>query len=133
MLTFYLPIKAVHVAAVLTSGGLFALRGAGVLAGARWPQAAALRWLSIAVDTTLLTAALMLLTALHLNPFAVPWLATKLALIVAYIVLGMLALRRVRTPRARAACYVAALACFAAVVSIARTHHPLGLLQGLGA
>ena len=131
MLTFYLPIKAVHVAAVLASGGLFALRGAGALAGARWPHAAPVRWLAITIDTTLLTAALMLLTALRLNPFAVPWLSTKLVLIVAYVALGSAALRTARTPRARAAWYAAALACFAFVVFVARAHHPLGLLQGL--
>ena len=131
MLTFYLPIKAVHVAAVLASGGLFALRGAGVLAGARWPRVAPVRWLAIAIDTTLLTAALMLLTALKLNPFAVPWLATKLALIVAYVALGAFALRRAPTPRARAACYVAALAGFAFIAGGARGPQPRGRLAGV--
>jgi uncharacterized membrane protein SirB2 len=75
MIAFYLQIKAVHVAAIIASGGLFALRGAAVLAGARWPMAAPLRYLSYTIDTALLTAALMLLTALKLNPFAVPWLS----------------------------------------------------------
>ena len=131
MLTFYLPIKAVHVAAVLCSGGLFALRGAGVFAGARWPQAAPVRWLSIAIDTTLLTAALMLLTALKLNPFLVPWLGVKLLLIVTYIALGALALRHARSPRTQAIAYAAALACFVFVVCVARAHHPLAFLQGV--
>lgn len=131
MLAFYLQIKFVHVCAIALSGLLFAARGAGVLAGQRWPQAPAARWLSYSIDTTLLTAALMLLTTLQLNPFVVPWLATKLALLLAYIALGTFALRRARSARLRAACYVAALACFASIFSIARAHHPLGLLQGL--
>ena len=132
MLAFYLQIKAVHVAAVVLSGALFALRGGGVLAGMRWPKALPARWLSYAVDTTLLTAALMLLTALKLNPFVIPWLATKLALLVLYIVLGALAMGRAANPRVRAACYVAALACYGFVYTIARAHHPLGILQGSG-
>ena len=131
MIVFYLQIKAVHIAAVLASGGLFALRGAGVLAGQRWAMAAPLRYLSYGIDTVLLTAALMLLTALKLNPFAVPWLSVKLCLLLAYIVLGTLALRRARTPRGRTICYAAALACFAFMYFVARAHHPLGLLQGL--
>ena len=131
MITFYLQIKAVHIAAVLASGGLFALRGAGVLAGGRWAMAAPLRYLSYTIDTVLLTAALMLLTALKLNPFAVPWLSVKLVLLVVYVVLGTLALKRARSPRGRAICYAAALACFGFMYFVARAHHPLGILQGL--
>lgn len=131
MITYYLQIKAVHIAAVLASGGLFAVRGALMLAGVRWAMAAPLRWLSYTIDTVLLTAALMLLTALKLNPFQVPWLSVKLGLLVVYVVLGSLALKRARTPRARMICYVAALACFASMYSVARAHHPLGLLQAL--
>ena len=133
MIAFYLQIKAVHIAAIIASGGLFALRGAGVLAGQRWPMRAPVRWLSYGIDTVLLTAALMLLTALKLNPLAIPWLSVKLALLVVYIVLGSLALKRARTPRSRAWFYVAALACYAFVYTIARAHHPLGFLQGLSA
>lgn len=131
MLEFYWQIKCVHITAALTSGGLFALRGAAVLAGARWPMAAPLRYLSYAIDTVLLTAALMLLAALGLNPFAEPWLSMKLALLVIYIPLGSLALKRARTRRARVVAYVAALACFGSIYCVARTHHPLGPLHGL--
>ena len=131
MIEFYPQIKSMHVAMVLASGLLFALRAAAVLAGARWAMAAPLRYLSYTIDTTLLTAALMLLTTLKLNPFLVPWLAVKLALLVAYVVLGSLALKRARSRRARAACCVAALATFGFMYSVARAHHPLGLLHGL--
>lgn len=129
MLAFYLQIKMVHIAAVLASGGLFALRGALVLGGVKWAMAAPLRYLSYTIDTVLLTAALMLLTALKLNPFVVPWLSVKLALLVAYVVLGSLALKRARSPRARALFYAAALATFAFMYFVARAHHPLGILQ----
>lgn len=133
MIAFYLQIKLVHIAAVLASGGLFALRGALVLAGVRWAMAAPLRYLSYTIDTVLLTAALMLLTALKLHPFVVPWLSVKLALLVVYVVLGSLALKRARTRRARALYYVAALATFGFMYFVARAHHPLGILQGLAA
>ena len=133
MIEFYFQIKMVHIAAVLASGGLFAVRGALVLAGVKWAMSAPLRYLSYTIDTVLLTAALILLTALKLNPFVVPWLSVKLALLVVYVVLGSLALKRARSRRSRAVFYVAALATFAFMYFVARAHHPLGILQGLAA
>ena len=76
-------------------------------------------------------AALLLLAMLRLNPFVEPWLAAKLALLPAYVVLGVMALRRARSPRSRIAWFVAALACFGMMVSIARAHHPLGFAHAL--
>ncbi len=64
MIEFYPQIRAVHIVAVIASGALFALRGAGVLCGARWPMAAPLRYLSYSIDSVLLTAALMLIAVL---------------------------------------------------------------------
>jgi uncharacterized membrane protein SirB2 len=125
---FYPQIRAVHIGAVLASGALFALRGAGVLAGARWPQATPLRWLSYGIDTVLLTAALMLLSILPAVVFANHWLSVKLVLLVGYMVLGSLALKRARGERARALCFVGALATYVAMLGIARTHQPLGWL-----
>ncbi|MBN9372754.1 SirB2 family protein [Hydrogenophaga sp. YM1] len=133
LLMAYPWIKAAHVALALTSGGLFAARGVGVLLGSAAPLAAPVRRLSQLIDTALLMAALLLLAALRLNPFATPWLQLKLGLLVAYIVLGTLALRRARTPTGRAMAFAAALACFAAMVAVARAHDPAVLLRLLPA
>jgi uncharacterized membrane protein SirB2 len=129
MIEFYRQIFWVHVAAVIASGSLFAVRGVLVQAGSRWGMAAPIRYLSYSVDTVLLTAALMLVTILPRAMFANGWLATKLALLVAYVVLGSFALKRGRTPRVRRASYLAALAVFATMLGIARAHHPLGWFQ----
>ncbi|TXK59810.1 SirB2 family protein [Alkalisalibacterium limincola] len=126
MIEFYPQIKQAHVGFVLLSGGLFALRGLLLLAGQRWANARPIRWLSYTIDTGLLTAALMLLVALKLNPFVVPWLAVKLVLLVVYVVLGYIALKRARG-WPRVAWYAAALACFGFMYTVARAHHPLGL------
>lgn len=129
MIEFYGQIKAVHIGAVVLSGALFALRGLLVQAGRPGlGMAAPLRWSSYAIDTVLLTAAMMLLTILPGALFANGWLATKLALLVAYVGLGTFALKRGRTPRVRTACYALALAIYASMFSIARAHHPLGWL-----
>ena len=132
MLEFYAQIKAAHVLAVTASGTLFAVRGLGVLVGGRWPNARALRLLSYTIDTVLLGAALALAFALRLNPLVVPWLGAKLLLLLVYIVLGSFALRRARGRRQRLCYFLTALACFGLMVSIARAHHPLGILRLLG-
>jgi uncharacterized membrane protein SirB2 len=127
MIEFYPQIKSIHVWMVLLSGTVFALRGAGVLLAARWPMALPVRIASYAIDTTLLTAALMLLTMLPTSIFANGWLAVKLALLCLYIIFGTLALKRARSPRLRAAFYVLALLTYAWMLTIARSHHPLGV------
>ena len=128
MSAFYPQILLTHILAISLSGSLFALRGLGVLAGARWPRAAAVRYLGYSIDTVLLTAALMLLTILPGAMFANGWLTLKLVLVVAYVVLGSFALKRGRTPRTRTICFVAALLVFATIIGIALAHHPLGWL-----
>lgn len=127
MIEFYPQIKWVHVAAVICSGLLFALRGGAQLAGARWTMAAPLRYLSYTIDTTLLTAALMLATMLHQYPFVNSWLTVKVVLLVVYIVLGSLALKRGQTPTVRLYSFLAALVVYLFIASVARAHHPLGV------
>lgn len=134
MLTFYAQIKAVHIATVLLSGALFLMRGLLVQAGwQRWAMSAPVRYASYSIDTVLLTAALMLVTVLPGTMFANHWLTLKVALLFVYVVLGSLALKRARTPRGRTIAFIAALAVYAAMLGIARAHHPLGWLRSLGA
>jgi uncharacterized membrane protein SirB2 len=125
MMEFYPQVRAVHILAVALSGGLFAVRGLGVVAGGAWPRHALLRYGSYTVDTVLLTAALMLLTMLPGAMFANHWLTVKLCLVVVYVALGI-ATMRARRRGTRTGCYIAALLVFTAIVGIARAHHPLG-------
>jgi uncharacterized membrane protein SirB2 len=131
MIEFYPDIKWVHICAVIASGSLFLLRGAGVLAGMRWPMWAPLRYLTYTIDTVLLTAALMLVTMLHQYPFVQAWLTVKVLLLVVYVILGTFALKRASTRRSRAICFVAALTVFLFIASVARTHDPFGVLDRL--
>lgn len=128
MIEFYPQIKLVHVASVVASGLLFLLRGLVLQAGerGRWAMAAPVRFLSYGIDTVLLTAALMLVTILPATIYANGWLTAKLVLLVAYIGLGALALKRGRTRRVRLACFAGALALYGMMLAIARTHDPLG-------
>lgn len=128
-MVWYSPLKLTHIGLVLVSGGLFALRGALVLAGQNWAMARPWRLLSYGIDTLLLTAGVTLWILLSLNPVASPWLGVKLLLLVLYIVLGSLALKRARAPAARRASYAGALMVYLFMVSVANSHHPLGFLQ----
>jgi uncharacterized membrane protein SirB2 len=127
MLDFYPEIRLTHIVAVLASGGLFLVRGLAVNLGARWAMAAPLRYLSYAIDTVLLTAALMLATLIHQYPFVHGWLTVKVLLLAVYILLGTFALKRGRTGSTRLVCWLAALVVYGLIISVARAHHPLGI------
>ncbi len=131
MAEFYLQIRLAHVIFVCCSGSLFAARGLMVLARVPGADHRALRWVSYAIDTCLLTAALMLVTILHQYPFVQAWLTVKVLLLAVYVVLGVYALRRGRTPAARLAAYVAALLVFLFIASVAYWHDPRGVLVHL--
>lgn len=124
---FYLPLKAAHIGLVSASGLLFAVRGAAVLAGRRWAMLKPWRMLSYGIDTLLLGAGALLWWLLSLHPVHDAWLGSKLLLLLLYIVLGSLALKRGRTPGVRVASYVAALAVYLFIATVARAHHPLGV------
>jgi uncharacterized membrane protein SirB2 len=127
LLAWYPQLRALHIACVLLSGSLFLARGTGVLAGAAWPMRKPVRLTSYAIDTLLLAAALALVAILPMALFANGWLVTKIALLLAYIALGTFALKRARTQRTRALCFVGAVAVFLFMISVARAHHPLGV------
>jgi uncharacterized membrane protein SirB2 len=125
---FYFEIRQVHIGAALTSGTWLLLRALAHNAlGQRWPLTVPARWLAWTIDTVLLTAALMLMTITGYDPINDGWLAVKVVLIVAYVVLGYFALRGAKARR-RWASFAGAAVVFAAINSVARAHHPLGLL-----
>lgn len=130
---FYLQIRTVHVWAVIASGTLFALRaGAFNLLGAAWPKRLPVRMLSWAIDTTLLTAALMLMTIVRQYPFVDHWLTVKVTLLLVYIGLGTQAFSARRTKSLRVGFWLASLAVFGFIVTVARARDPLGLFAAFG-
>lgn len=131
MIEFYPQIKFVHILCVILSGSLFTLRGILMLVRSRYTNHVALRMLSYTIDTTLLTAALMLITLLHQYPFVQAWLTVKVLLLVVYIVLGVLALRRGRTRQAQVASLIAALLVYAFIITVAIAHNPWGVFARL--
>lgn len=122
----YTTLKLVHITLVASSGLLFLARGIGVLMGRHWPMAVAARRSSVAIDTALLAAGATLWAWGGWHPLQQPWLGTKLALLLVYIGLGTLALKRAPAGWPRATCLLAALVVYGHMVSVALAHHPLG-------
>lgn len=107
---------------------LFTARGVAALWRQDWVMRRAVRRLSVAIDTLLLVAGASMWALLQHNPLQEAWLATKLGLLLVYVVLGSFALKRARSPGARLAFLLAALLCATLMVAIARTRDPLGWL-----
>ncbi len=126
----YNSVKHVHMSAAALSLGLFVLRGAWMM---RAPGQLARRWVRIVphvVDTVLLATALWLAWQIGFAANS-PWLSAKIVALLAYIALGTIALKRGRTRGVRIAAFVAAIATFGYIVSVALTKSPLGLLSRL--
>lgn len=120
----YVALKQIHVACVALSWAGFFLRGlwmmrASPLLDARWVRVA-----PHAVDTVLLASAIALAVMLRQYPFVHGWLTAKVIGLVLYIALGMVALRRGPTRRARIAAWVAAQLVLGYVVAVALTKNP---------
>lgn len=124
---FYLELRAVHIGAVIASGLLLLVRALSRnLLGALWVLSWPVRLLSWTIDMVLLTAAMMLTTIVHQYPFVDNWLTIKLLLLIVYIMLGFWALRSSSAP-ARWASFAGAAVVFAFIISVARSHNPLGV------
>lgn len=127
----YLALKHFHITCVVLSGAGFALRGAWALAGSPLARARLVRVLPHVVDSCLLLSAIGLAWMAGQYPFVHGWLTAKIIGLLAYIGLGMLALRPGRPLALRGGAFVAALATFSWIVSVALSKNPLGWLAGL--
>ena len=128
----YIVLKHIHVTAVALSATGFFLRGLLMLRGSSLLQA---RWIRIAphiLDTVLLGSAIAMAVMSAQYPFVQPWLTAKFFGLLAYILCGMMALKRAKTLAARRVWYFAALAVVGWVVSVALTRNPWGYLGVLG-
>ena len=117
----YLSLKHFHMTCAAASGALFLLRGAWML---RAPEKLRQRWVKVlphVIDTTLLASATALAVWSGQSPGSQPWLAAKLCALLAYIVLGTIALKRGKTPAVRGTAFALAVLVFAYIVAVAVT------------
>lgn len=122
----YLALKHVHLTAVVLSFTGFCLRALLMFAGSPLLQRRLFKVLPHVIDTVLLASALGMVFLSAQYPFVLPWLTAKIVGLLAYIVLGMMALKYGRTKAQRAFWFVAALFAFGYIVMVALTRSPLG-------
>lgn len=127
----YLLLKHAHEGLAAISIAGFTVRWAGRLRNWRWPQSPVARVAPHALDTLFLGSGIWLAVRLAQYPFVQPWLTAKLFGLIAYIVLGSLALQLAGNRLASCAAFGAAAATFAWIVSVAFSHSPWGFLGRL--
>lgn len=113
-----------HVTTATISITLFVLRGLGMMVGAGW-----LRWRWVRVlphvnDSVLLLSAVLLAWTTQQYPLQQHWLTAKLTALIAYILLGMVALRWGPSRGLRIAAWLAALVTFGYIVAVALQRSP---------
>lgn len=117
----YALIKLVHMSSAALSFGLFFLRGVWLLRAPERLRRAWVRVLPHVVDTVLLASALTLAIRSRQYPGVDAWLTAKVAALLVYIALGMVAFRFARTRSGRVLAWLGALAVFGYIVAVART------------
>jgi uncharacterized membrane protein SirB2 len=124
----YLTIRAIHVACAALSIAGFAVRGVLMFRDSPLLHARFTRIAPHVVDTLLLASAFALAWWSGQYPFQQAWLTAKVLALVAYVVLGSIALKRGRTKRTRAIAFVLALCAVSYIVAVALTRKPLAFL-----
>ena len=120
-------LKLLHASCALLSISGFALRGYWMLTGNPRLRLRPARVLPHILDTLLLASAIGMLVIWQANPFEIAWLSAKIAALLCYIGLGMVAFRFGKTRRVRVTTFGMALLTAAYIVAVAVTKSPLGL------
>ncbi len=118
-------VKAIHMITITVTICGFVLRGIWMLKESLLLKALPVRILPHVNDTILLISAVWTATFIDQYPFVNGWLTAKMLGLLAYIVLGAIALSYGRTRQIRIGAFVGALLCFGYVVLVAETKNPL--------
>ena len=121
-------LKTIHVTCAVLSFAGFFIRGIWMLRDSALLQQ---RWVKISpqvVDTVLLVSAIMLAVQLRLTPMAQPWLMAKIISLLAYIGVGLVALRFGRSKPVRLFAWLLGLIIFVYIISVALSKSAMGWL-----
>lgn len=124
----YFAIKHLHVTCVVLSALGFLLRGYWMISGSPRLKSLPARVMPHVIDSALLLSAITLAVMIQQYPFEAGWVTAKVMGLLAYIALGTIALKRGRTRTQRALAFVAAIAVYAWIVSVALTKNVGGYL-----
>ncbi len=117
--------KGIHLTTIAITIIGFITRGIWMVSDSPLRNTRLARTLPHVNDTVLLISAIWTAALIGQYPFVDGWLTAKMLGLVAYILLGAVALTYGPTKTMRISAFVAALMCFAYVVFVALTKNPL--------
>ncbi|GAA4400804.1 SirB2 family protein [Quisquiliibacterium transsilvanicum] len=120
-------LKQLHVTTATLSIAGFVLRYLLMLGRSRALGSRAARILPHIIDTLLLLSAIGMAVMIGALP---AWLVVKIVALLAYIVVGSIAIKRGHTLASRAVAGLVAIGIFGFIVSVALTKSPLGFFSG---
>lgn len=118
----YSLLKILHISAAIATISGFVLRSFWMMKSSELLHRKLTKSLPHVVDTVFLLSGIAMLYQLSVNPFTQLWLLAKFAGLVVYIVLGTIAIKRGPTLQIRMLAAVSAVAVFAYIAGVARTH-----------
>lgn len=127
----YMALKHLHMTSAVLGFLLLLVRGVWMMRDSGLLDSKVSKILPHVINTVLLLSAIGLMIQLKQYPFVEGWVTTKLLALVAYIVLGVIAMKGGRTKPVRIAAFAGAVATFAFILSVAITRHPAGFLGAL--
>lgn len=117
----YAFVKNLHVACAVLSLFGFSLRGYWMLMGSSLLQHKISKVLPHVVDTVLLSSAILLVLLSRQYPFLVDWISIKIGLLLCYIVVGSLALKRGGSIKSRRYFFMLSLMIISGIFYVALT------------
>lgn len=115
----YLLLKHLHMSAAVLSLLGFSLRGYWMLTDNRLLQAKPSKILPHIIDTLLLLAAVGLVLVTRQYPFQAGWVTLKLFMLIAYILVGTVALKRGKTKKIRTVALLISLVIILGIFAVA--------------
>jgi len=120
----YLMVKHIHMTAIAVSFLLLALRFFWVMSNSGMMSKKWVKVVPHVVDTVLLASAITLCVILSQYPLYQGWLTEKVIGLIAYIILGLFALKLGKNKMIKSVAFVGAVAIFAMIGKIAVTKQP---------
>lgn len=126
--TIYLPLKDSHMLLVIISVAFFCFRAISHMQQLSWQTK---KWAKISphiIDSLLFITGVILMFVTTQFPFEHNWLTSKMILLVGYILFGIKTMRSHAIMQQRLY-FSLAMLCILLMITVARTHHPLGLFS----
>ena len=107
----YILLKQIHIMLAVTTLINFVIRGYWMITDSSLLHHKLVKTIPHVIDTLLLSTAVALMMMAGFYPWILDWVAAKILLLLLYIVLGTIALKRGKTKAQRIAAFIAALIC----------------------